>query len=56
MRIDVGGGVPRFVDCGHGAYRDQPDRALPIIHDFVTRCFAAATGTATGSPPEEASS
>ncbi|MGI9600979.1 MAG: alpha/beta fold hydrolase [Acidimicrobiales bacterium] len=25
----------RFADCGHGAYRDQPDLALPIISRFV---------------------
>jgi len=28
----------RFDDCGHGAYRDQPDLALPIIRDFIERC------------------
>ena len=25
----------RFPDCGHGAYRDCPDEAIPIIRDFV---------------------
>lgn len=31
----------RFADCGHGAYRDQPEQAIPIIRDFITRCFTA---------------
>jgi proline iminopeptidase len=25
----------RFPDCGHGAYRDCPDEAIPIIREFV---------------------
>jgi proline iminopeptidase len=25
----------RFRDCGHGAYRDCPDEAIPIIRDFI---------------------
>jgi proline iminopeptidase len=25
----------RFPDCGHGAYRDCPDQAIPIIRNFV---------------------
>jgi pimeloyl-ACP methyl ester carboxylesterase len=25
----------RFPDCGHGAYRDCPDEAIPIIRDFI---------------------
>ena len=25
----------RFPDCGHGAYRDCPDEAMPIIRDFI---------------------
>ena len=25
----------RFPDCGHGAYRDCPDQAIPIIRDFI---------------------
>ncbi|MDW3218735.1 MAG: alpha/beta hydrolase [Acidimicrobiales bacterium] len=29
----------RFADCGHGAYRDQPDTAIPIIRSFVEKCF-----------------
>jgi pimeloyl-ACP methyl ester carboxylesterase len=32
----------RFADCGHGAYRDWPDRAIPILRDFVERHGAAA--------------
>ena len=31
----------RFADCGHGAYRDQPEQALPLIRDFILRCFEA---------------
>lgn len=27
----------RFDDCGHGAYRDCPDDAIPIIREFVAR-------------------
>jgi len=27
----------RFADCGHGAYRDCPDVAIPLIRDFVLR-------------------
>jgi pimeloyl-ACP methyl ester carboxylesterase len=27
----------RFADCGHGAYRDCPDTAIPIIRDFIVR-------------------
>jgi pimeloyl-ACP methyl ester carboxylesterase len=27
----------RFADCGHGAYRDCPDEAIPLIRDFVVR-------------------
>jgi len=30
----------RFADCGHGAYRDAPERALPILRAFVARCSA----------------
>ena len=25
----------RFPDCGHGAYRDCPNQAIPIIRDFI---------------------
>lgn len=32
----------RFADCGHGAYRDQPETAIPLIRDFVKRCFGEA--------------
>jgi pimeloyl-ACP methyl ester carboxylesterase len=28
----------RFADCGHGAYRDQPETALPIMRDFILSC------------------
>lgn len=28
----------RFAGCGHGAYRDQPETALPIMRDFILRC------------------
>jgi proline iminopeptidase len=28
----------RFANCGHGAYRDCPDEAIPLIRDFVARC------------------
>ncbi|MEM7139869.1 MAG: alpha/beta hydrolase [Actinomycetota bacterium] len=31
----------RFADCGHGAYRDQPEQAIPIIRSFIQRCFDA---------------
>lgn len=27
----------RFADCGHGAYRDCPETAIPIIRDFIVR-------------------
>ena len=27
----------RFADCGHGAYRDCPDTAIPIIRDFILK-------------------
>ena len=27
----------RFADCGHGAYRDCPDAAIPIIRDFILK-------------------
>jgi pimeloyl-ACP methyl ester carboxylesterase len=27
----------RFANCGHGAYRDCPETAIPIIRDFIIR-------------------
>jgi pimeloyl-ACP methyl ester carboxylesterase len=27
----------RFSDCGHGAYRDCPDAAIPILRDFILK-------------------
>ena len=27
----------RFPDCGHGAYRDCPEEAIPILREFVRR-------------------
>jgi pimeloyl-ACP methyl ester carboxylesterase len=32
----------RFADCGHGAYRDQAELALPIISDFIQRCSSGS--------------
>ena len=47
-QVDIAAALPadlvefhRFADCGHGAYRDQPDTAIPILRDFVRRAFAA---------------
>lgn len=47
-QVDIAAAVPgelvefhRFADCGHGAYRDHPDQAIPILRDFILRCFAA---------------
>ncbi|HKJ24911.1 MAG TPA: alpha/beta hydrolase [Myxococcota bacterium] len=28
----------RFPGCGHGVWRDAPERAMPILRDFVARC------------------
>lgn len=46
-QVDIVNAIPehlvefhRFADCGHGAYRDQPDDAIPIIRDFVERAVA----------------
>ena len=46
-QVDIARAVPedrlefhRFADCGHGAYRDQPDTAIPILRTFVRRVFA----------------
>jgi proline iminopeptidase len=33
----------RFPDCGHGAYRDRPDQAIPIIRDFILRQWREPT-------------
>jgi proline iminopeptidase len=27
----------QFADCGHGAFRDQPEQALAVIRDFILR-------------------
>lgn len=37
----------RFADCGHGAYRDKPDEAIPILRRFVRRAFEASREGAT---------
>jgi proline iminopeptidase len=34
----------RFPDCGHGAYRDRPDEAIPIIRDFILRSWREPAG------------
>jgi len=34
----------RFADCGHGAYRDCPDTAIPIIRDFIVRNADGGSG------------
>ena len=34
----------RFPDCGHGAYRDCPDQAIPIIRDFILRTWRDPAG------------
>jgi len=34
----------RFPDCGHGAYRDCPDQAIPIIRDFILRSWRDPAG------------
>lgn len=46
-QVDIAAAVPaehvtlhRFADCGHGAYRDRPDEALPIIRGFIEACHA----------------
>ena len=31
----------RFADCGHGAYRDVPEMAMPILRAFIQRCAPA---------------
>jgi pimeloyl-ACP methyl ester carboxylesterase len=31
-----------FEDCGHGAFRDQPDRVFPVIRKFIERTARAA--------------
>jgi proline iminopeptidase len=36
----------RFPGCGHGAYRDCPDQAIPIIRDFVLRHWREPAGNA----------
>ncbi len=48
-QLDIAAALPdewvelhRFADCGHGAYRDQPEKAIPIIRDFVRRAFERA--------------
>ena len=44
-QVDIAAALPgalvefhRFADCGHGAYRDQAETALPIIREFIRRC------------------
>jgi proline iminopeptidase len=27
----------RFADCGHGVFRDDPERAFAVLRDFITR-------------------
>ncbi len=34
----------RFPDCGHGAYRDRPEEAIPIIRDFILRSWREPAG------------
>ena len=24
-----------FADCGHGVFRDQPDKAFDVVRDFI---------------------
>jgi proline iminopeptidase len=50
-QVDVAAAVPeglatfhRFSDCGHGAYRDCPDQALPILRSFIEHCHDEAEG------------
>ena len=45
-QADIAAAIPshlvefhRFPDCGHGAYRDCPDQAIPLIRSFVTRTW-----------------
>ena len=26
----------RFADCGHGVFRDDPERAFAVLRDFIT--------------------
>lgn len=33
----------RFAGCGHGVWRDAPERAMPILRDFIRRCASAPT-------------
>ena len=48
-QVDIAKALPaehvefhRFEDCGHGAYRDRPEQAIPILRDFVRRAFESA--------------
>ncbi len=47
-QVDLAAALPtetvefhRFADCGHGAYRDVPELAVPILRDFIQRCAPA---------------
>jgi len=47
-QVDIANALPeewlefhRFADCGHGAYRDQPERTIPIMREFVRRAFGS---------------
>ena len=51
-QVDIAAAVPaehvefhRFKECGHGAYRDCPDEAIPIIRAFVARCASVTDGS-----------
>ena len=50
-QVDIAAALPpelvefhRFPNCGHGAYRDVPELALPILRAFIQRCAPGAEG------------